>query len=172
MVRSSGDPAALVPAVRTIAKDLDPNLALYEITTMDAIRGERLEQDRLGAVVTSFFAAAGLFLSALGLYGVLTFAVAQDTREIGVRLALGASRRDVMRLVVGRGVRLTAIGLVIGTAAAWIAARVYGSILGDPQLDPRIIAAGAVMLLLAACWRRCPARRAVRMDPLVALRAE
>jgi putative ABC transport system permease protein len=173
MVRASGEPAALVPAVRAIAKDLDPNLALYEITTMDSIRGEHLEKDRLGAVVTSVFAVAGLLLAGLGLYGVLSFAVAQDTREIGVRLAIGASRRDVMRLVVGRGLRMTAVGLALGTAAAWIAARVFGSILGDPQLDPRIIAAGAAMLLLAALLATIvPARRAVKMDPLVALRAE
>ena len=173
MVRSAAEPTTLVPSVRAVAKDLDPHLALYEITTMDAIRGENLQKDRLGAVVTSFFAVAGLLLAALGLYGVLSFAVAQDTREIGVRLALGASRGDVMRLVVGRGIRMTALGLVLGTAAAWIAARVFGSILRDPQIDPRIIATGAVMLLLAALLATIvPARRAVKMDPLAALRAE
>ena len=141
--------------------------------TIDAILAESLTQDRLGAMVTAIFAAAGLLLVALGLYGVLSFAVSQETHEIGMRLALGASRLDVIRLVAGRGLRMTAIGLAAGAIATWIAARILQSVMADLTLQPQLIAAAAVVLLVATLGATVlPARRALGLDPLSALRSD
>jgi putative ABC transport system permease protein len=173
MVRASGDPAGLAAAARTIAGDLDPHLAPRHVRTMDAIRLEHLQQVRLGTVVTGMFAIAGLLLAALGLYGVLSFTVAQDAREIAMRIALGAAHRDVVRFVVGRGAALTAVGIGIGAAIAWTLARVLSASLDDVAFDPRVIVIGAALLLAAALLATLlPAYRALRLDPLRALQVE
>jgi predicted permease len=173
MVRGGGSAEAIFPALRSVAKQVDPNLAAYDVRTMDAILEESLQPDRLGAVVTTIFATGGLVLVSLGLYGVLSFAVSQETRQMGVRLALGATRLDVIRLVTGRGLRLTAVGLVLGALAAWIAARTLENAISGVTLDIRIIAAAAAVLLVAALAATVlPARRALRVDPLTTLRGE
>jgi putative ABC transport system permease protein len=119
------------------------------------------------------FALAGLLLAALGLYGVLSFTVAQDAREIAVRIALGAAHRDVVRFVVGRGAALTAVGIGIGAAIAWALARVLSANLDDVAFDPRVIVIGAALLLAAALLATLlPAYRALRLDPLRALQVE
>jgi putative ABC transport system permease protein len=173
MIRASGDPAALVPLVRAAAAEIDPNLALYEVTTMDALLADNLQQDRLGAMVTAMFAIAGLLLSSLGLYGVLSFVVNEDMREIGLRIALGASRGSVLALVVGRAVRMTMAGLGIGAVVAVSASGLFARLIEDAQPDWRIIAgASAVLLAAALAASVLPARRALKLDPLQALRSE
>jgi predicted permease len=173
MIRAAGDTSSLVPLVRAAAAELAPDLALYEVTTMDALQADNLEQNRLGAMVTAMFAIAGLLLAALGLYGVLSFVVNEDMREIALRMALGASRGSVLGLVVGRAVRMTAVGLVIGLASALIASRVFAELLEGARLDWRIIAIAAIVLLTAALAASVlPARRALRLDPLQTLRSE
>jgi putative ABC transport system permease protein len=173
MIRAAGDSSALVPLVRAAVAELDPNLALFEIATMDSLLADNLRQDRLGAFVSAMFAFAGLLLAALGLYGVLSFVVNEDMREIGLRIALGASRTGVLDLVVGRAVRMTAIGLGIGIVAALGASSLFARLLEDARPDWRIIAASSCVLLavtLAAAV--LPARRALKLDPLEVLRGE
>lgn len=173
MLRAAGDSTTLVPAVRAAAAELDPNLALFEVATMDSLMSDNLEQDRMGAVVTAMFAVAGLLLAALGLYGVLSFVVNEDMREIALRIALGASRGSVLGLVVGRALRMTTIGLTIGVAVALGASGLFAQLLEDARPDWRIIAGASVVLLAAALAASIlPARRALKLDPLQALRSE
>ena len=173
MVKGAGDVAALVPGIRALVTEIDPELALYEIAAMNDLVAENIRQDRLGALVASLFAIAGLLLAALGLYGVLSFAVNADRREIGVRLALGAARQDVLRLVAGRGLKLAAIGVVIGTAGAygvslWVTRLVEGA-----RFDVRLLGVAVAVLFGATILAiAVPARRALRVDPLTSLRSE
>ena len=173
MLRASGDPGLLASQVRAAAADIDPDLALYDITTLDTLRAESMRQERLGTIVTAMFAIAGILLAALGLYGVLSFVVSEDLREIAIRLALGASRIGVLALIVGRGARMTAIGLVLGAAGAFAASTVFARLLQDARPDWRIIAGASVVLMIAALAASLlPARRALRLDPLQTLRSE
>lgn len=173
MIRPSGDPGAIVPAMRAAAADLDPNLPLYDIASMDTLMADNLQQERLGAVVTTLFASAGLLLAALGLYGVLSFVVSEDLRELAIRLALGASRASVLRLVVARGLRLTLAGLAVGSAAAFLASGLFARLVEDARPDWRIVAVAAAALTCAALAASLvPARRALTLDPLQTLRSE
>jgi putative ABC transport system permease protein len=173
MVRASADPTVLGPIVRSIAAEIDPNLALYEMAMLDDLIAQNLRQDRLGAWVTTTFAGAGLLLAALGLYGVLSFVVGQDTKEIGIRRALGAPKGAGLGLVLARALRLTAAGLAAGTLASWVAAQAFTSLVDDVTLNPAIIAGSAAVLLAVALLAALgPARRALRLDPLDALRAD
>ena len=173
MVRTGGDAAALAPTVRAIATEIDPVLALHDFRPMTEVRSEQLQQNRLGAVVSIALAVAGLLLASLGLYGVLAFVMASETREIGVRLALGARPANLLRLVFGRGLRLCLIGLAIGGAGAFGAARVLQRIVPEAQPQPAIIAAAAAVLLLSALLAMLPpARRALRIDAIDVLRGD
>ena len=173
MVRAAANAGDLIPVVRSVAKELDPSLAVYDVRTTDAILAESLQHDRLGAVVTTIFAAGGLLLVSLGLYGVLSFAVSQETRQIGVRLALGATRLEIVRLVAERGLRITTLGLGIGAAAAWIAALGLQSVIDGVTLDIRTIAAASAALLVAAIAASViPVRRALGLNPLSMLRGD
>jgi predicted permease len=171
MIRADGDPAALGGSVRTAVAGLDPALAWHGLQTMNAVRSEALRQNRLGAIVSIVFAAVGLLLSALGLYAVLAYVLAADIREIGVRLALGARPSTVLRLIVGRGLRLSLAGLIAGAGAAVVMARALERLVPDTRFDPGVIAAATAALLVAgALASLVPARRALRIDPLDALR--
>jgi putative ABC transport system permease protein len=173
MVRTSGDAGALAPMVRAIATEIDSALALHDFKPMIDVRSEQLQQNRLGAVVSVALAVAGLLLASLGLYGVLAFVMASETREIGVRLALGARPSNLLRLVFGRGLRLCLVGLAIGAAGAFGAARALQQIVPEAQPQPAIIAAAALVLLLSALLAMLPpARRALRIDAIDALRSE
>jgi predicted permease len=173
MVRTERDVPSLGAAIRAAGAAVDPALPLYSPATLDGLLADSLRQDRLGAVVSAAFAAAGLFLAALGLFGVLSFAVHADRREIGVRLALGASRAHVARLVAARAGRLTAIGLVLGMAGSWLAGRAIAAVVEGAAPDARIVAVAVVTLLVTAVAAMIvPAVRAVRVDPIGAIRAE
>jgi len=173
-VRADGDPRALQQVLRRTFEELDPNLAFNNVRTMAEHMGAATFVQRIGAWLLSLFGALALVLAAVGLYGVLSYSVAQRTREIGVRVALGASRRNVLGLVVGRAMRLTAIGLGVGLLfAAGVGQLLRSQIFGVSPLDP--VTFVVVILLLTAvaflaAW--LPARRAARVDPIVALQSE
>ncbi|HKA01291.1 MAG TPA: ABC transporter permease, partial [Candidatus Solibacter sp.] len=174
LVKTSRDPAAAASIIRDAVRAVDPRLPLYQEKTMDALLADSLAPRRFAMRLLGFFASAALFLAALGLYGVLSYAVTQRTREIGIRMALGAERGTVTKLIVAQGLRLAGIGVVIGIGAAMALARLIESQLFEVHAtDPVTIATMTFTLLgaaILASW--LPARRAVRTDPIVALRYE
>ena len=173
-VRTSGNPAALTSAVTGQIHSLDPDLALAKISTMDREMDASVAGPRFNASLFGIFSVAALFLAAIGIYGVLSYTVAQQTHEIGIRMALGAQRRDVMRLILSQGARVALVGIAIGLLAALALTRLMASLLyGVSATDPLTFAGVAIVLTLvalAACY--IPARRAMRVDPMVALRYE
>jgi len=174
VVKSSGDPEALLPKIREEVTALDPLIAVERPATLEALLDRSLEGRRLPMLFLAPFSAAALLLAAVGLYGVLAFAVRERTREVGIRVALGAGRADVLRLVLGRAAVLVGAGLAAGAAAALFAARFLGSLLFEvAPSDPATFAAvalGVAAVSLAASW--LPARRALRIDPARALRSQ
>jgi putative ABC transport system permease protein len=174
VVRTSGDPQNLVASVRNAIHEVDPYQPISGVRTMDEVLGVETAQRRLGMILLTAFAALALLLASLGIYGVLAFFVVQHTQEIGVRLALGARPSDVLRLVVGRGMKLALAGVGVGLAASLGLARLLTSLLyGVSPGDPATYALVAVLLTcvaLLACL--IPARRATKVDPMVALRYE
>ena len=174
VIRTAADPLSLVGAVRTAMADVDPDLVPYEIMTMDAQLADSAAQEEFWMQLLGLFAGLGVALAAMGLYGVIAYAVAQRTHELGVRTALGATRTDVFTLVVRQGLVLALLGVAIGIPAAVALTRVIASrLFGVTATDPATLAATAVMFVsiaLLAC--SIPARRATKVDPLVALRAE
>jgi predicted permease len=174
VVRAAGDPATIVTSARTAVADIDAGLPLANVRPMTEVVAETTGQPRFTTLVMSFFAGVAFFLAGLGLYGILALAVEQRCREIGVRVALGAGRREIFRLVVGRGLRLAALGVLVGIPAALALTRLMSSVLsGLDTTDPMTYASVAALLGVAAFLASyLPARRATRVDPLVALRAE
>jgi predicted permease len=174
LVRSAGDPAALAPVVRTVVRGMDPNLPILSLRTMREVVASAVAERRLQMILTTMFAAVALLLGSIGLYGVVSYAVACRTREIGLRLALGSPRADVMRSVFAHGLPPVAAGLLVGVLSAVGAATALRSLLfGIVPMDPLSLTAVAVVLLLTsavACY--LPARRAASLDPLEALRHE
>jgi predicted permease len=173
-VRTAADPQALLPAIRRVVADLNANIPIFRITTESDQIDRLLFQERLIAHLSSFFGLLALVLACVGLYGLLSYEVSRRTREIGIRMALGAQERDVLRLVVKQGLTLAFVGAVAGIAVALAVTRYLTSMLyGVHANDPITIASVAALLCLvalAACY--IPARRATRVDPLVALRYE
>jgi predicted permease len=174
VVRSSADPLTLVPALRRELRAVNPQLPLEEIRTLDAVVDASLAQRRFGMLLLGFFAASALALVVIGLYGVIAYGVAQRTHEIGVRAALGASRADVFRLVIGEGARVTGLGVVIGLAGALALSRVLERVLyGVSALDPATLAAvTALLAVVAMAATGIPARRAMGVEPVEALRGD
>ena len=174
LVRSDGDPASLAPAVRTVVRGMDSNLPILSLRTMREVVASAVAERRLQMILTGMFAAVALLLGSIGLYGVVSYAVACRTREIGLRLALGSPRAHVMRSVFAHGLPPVVAGLVLGVLGAVAAATALRSLLfGIVPVDPLSFAAVAVVLLLTsalACY--LPARRAASLDPLTALRHE
>jgi putative ABC transport system permease protein len=174
VVRTAAEPMSLVPAIKQAIRAVDPEQAVSNIRTFDEILDEEVVQRRLGAALVSAFAALALLLASLGVYGVLSYFVTQHTAEIGVRLALGAGRGDILRLVLGKGMALALSGAGLGVLGALALTRLLSSLLyGIGAADPATFAsAAAVLTALAfvACY--LPARRAVRVDPMVAMRCE
>ena len=173
-IRTAGDPMAVVPEVRRDVLDLDSSLTVDNIRTMEDRLYSSVAEPRFYAVLIGVFAAIALILASVGIYGVLAYSVSQRTREIGIRMALGAEKRNVLRLILGQGLILTAIGIVAGLAGAFAVTRYLESMLfGLTALDPTVFVAVTVILTLTAvvaCY--VPARRATRVDPIVALRYE
>jgi ABC-type antimicrobial peptide transport system permease subunit len=160
--------------MRAELKALDPHLPLYNIKTLSTEIDESLVQERLVTWLSAAFGLLATLLTALGLYGVLTFSVARRTREIGIRVALGAQRRDVFRLIMIRGVVLVGVGVAIGVAASFALSRLIGALLFgvSPNSVGTLVSVsvGLIAVALLACY--VPARRATKVDPLVALRYE
>jgi predicted permease len=174
IVRTSGDPAQIIAPLRREAQAVDRNVGLGEVKNLEQRVDEYLFRERIVAKLASFFSLLALLLTCLGLYGVLAFAVGRRTPEIGVRIALGARPRDVLKLVIGQGMWLTLSGVGIGLLAAFGATRwLRGFLFEVSPTDPLTFAAIAFLLTvtaLLACY--LPARRAVKIDPLRALRHE
>jgi predicted permease len=173
-VRAAGDPLALAAAAQQAVHDTDSNLPVTNVKTQAAQTRQSLNEERMFANVLSFFGGLALFLAAIGLYGVMAYSVAQRTSEIGIRMALGAQRADVLRLVIWHGMKLVFIGLIIGAIGAFalkkvIATQLYGVQASDPLTFAAVAGLLAIIALLA-CW--IPARRAMKIDPIVALRYE
>jgi putative ABC transport system permease protein len=173
-VRTAGDPLSVAKAVRGEIAAVDPQQPISFLESLDQLAAESVALPRASVALLAVFAGMALVLAAMGIYGVLSYSAAQRTREIGVRMALGAGRADVLRLVIGEGVRLTAIGVGIGVGGAILFAQVVGSLLyGVRAVDP-VIFVGAPLVLAGVAMVACylPARRAARVEPVVALRYE
>jgi predicted permease len=173
-VRSAGDPKALTAAVRREVQMLDANLPAYNVRTLEDQRAGSLYVARFAATLSGFFGGLALLLAAVGIYGVMAYAVSRRTREIGIRMALGADRLDVLRLVLGEGLLLIGVGLIIGIGATLAVTRLMAGLLyGVSATDPITLVAIPIILAgvaLGACF--VPARRATKVDPMVALRYE
>jgi len=174
VIRTAVPPASLASAVRQAVRSIDPGLPIYKVQTMEEVIGRSLSDRWLNLWLLGIFAGIALVLSAAGLYGVISYLVAQRTREIGVRIALGAQTRDVIRMVMEQGAKLTAAGVALGLLGALAFTRVLASLLyGVSARDPLTFASIAALLAavaLLATW--LPARRAARVDPMVAIRKE
>ncbi|MDE3137975.1 MAG: ABC transporter permease, partial [Acidobacteriota bacterium] len=174
VVRADVAPEGLASAVRGVVREMDPDVPVYNMKTMDQYLGNSVAQSRFSMLLLSIFAAMALVLTAIGLYGVISYAVAQRTHEIGIRIALGAGPSEVFGEVLGSGARIALLGVACGTAGALAATRLLrGLLFGVSASDPATFAAVALLLFgvaMLACY--IPARRAMSVDPVIALRQE
>jgi hypothetical protein len=172
LLRTGGNPTSLITPVRKMIGSIDPNLPVTRIEPLNDAIAKVYAPERIASYVTCLFSGAALFLCAVGLYGVLAYAVAQRTREIGIRIAVGARSANILQLVVRQGLKLTGIGLVIGIVAALALARVMSSMLYGVSADDPISLLVAILVLSVAALLACllPALRATRIDPIAALR--
>lgn len=174
VVRAAGNPLDLLPAMQQEVKGIDPEVPLYRARTLESYISDSMAQRRFTGVLTGTFAGVGLLLAVVGLYGVMSNLVAQRTHEIGVRLAVGAARRDILRMVLTHGIWLSGIGMALGTAGALgisraLASQLFGVTATDVWTYAMVVATLG-LVAAAACY--FPARRATRVDPMVALRYE
>jgi ABC-type antimicrobial peptide transport system permease subunit len=173
-VKTSADPAALAAPVKAQIRAIDPDLPVYRVRTMSAWVDQSLARPRFAMTLLTLFAGLALVLSALGIYGVMAFLVAQGAREIGIRVALGATEEGVLSLVLRQGMGIVLTGALAGLVAALVLSRAIGSLLfGIAGADPTTFLGATFLLLwigLAATW--LPARRAARQDPVESLRME
>lgn len=173
-VRTHGDPTAFAPIARKIVSGVDAGIPVTDVTTQEAQAARTVAQERVFADMLTFFGALAVLLAAIGLYGVMSYSVAQRTNEIGIRMALGAETGGVLRMVVAQGLKFAVIGLVIGSVATLGLTRfIEGQLYGVTASDPLTFAVVGALLLgvaIVACW--IPALRAARVDPMVALRTE
>jgi putative ABC transport system permease protein len=174
VVRAQSDSLSLMPALRNAVQSLDKNQPVYRVTTMEQLLARSVAARKFSLLLMALFAALALALSAIGLYGVLAYAVTQRRREIGIRMALGAQRNDVLKMVAKQGMALALIGIAVGLSASFALTRLMKTLLyGVSPTDPLTFAVIALLLVfvaLLACW--IPARRATKVDPITALRFE
>jgi putative ABC transport system permease protein len=174
VVRTDGSPTAILPLIRQKVSELDAAMPVATVRTMDEWVSNNAAQPRLNAILLGVFAAVAMLIAAIGIYGVLAYTVNQRTREIGLRMALGAPRGQVLRLIVREGMTVGAIGIGAGIAGALALSRVLASLVFNvPVRDPLTygaVAGALALVALAAC--AIPARNAARVDPMVALRQE
>jgi putative ABC transport system permease protein len=173
-VRADAEPEALVSAVRSAVREIDPAQPVFNVKTMEAVVADSVSDRQLNMLLLGIFAAVALTLAVIGIYSVMSYTVSQHTREIGIRMALGAQPMDVLKLVVGQGMSLTLVGVGLGVTGAFgltrlMAALLYGVTATDP-LTFTVVSALMVIVALLACY--LPARRATKVDPMVALRVE
>lgn len=171
VIRTAGDPASIAPAVRREVLSLDKDQPIYNVRTMEDVVAQSMGTRRASTLLFTVFAGAALILAALGIYGVMAYSVTQRTQEIGIRMALGAQAGDVLRLVIGRGMVLTLIGVAVGMAGSFGFAKVIASLLFDVPATDLATFLGIPLLLIFVALIACylPARRAARLDPTVAL---
>jgi len=174
VLRTSIDPMRLVSAVRKQVSDLDKNLPVFGVQTMDDLLSAEVASERFNAGAMAGFAGLAVLLAAVGIYGVMAYAVSQRAHEMGVRIALGAGPGSVLRMILGQGLRLAVTGVGLGLAASFVLSRLMSGLLfGVKPSDPEtfvFVTAALLVVALAACW--IPARKATRVDPVVALRYE
>jgi predicted permease len=174
VLRTEGDPTAVMSSVRRAVEEIDPREVVYNVQTMNEVVSNSFAARRLSMILLGVFAALALLLACVGIYGVISYLVGQRTHEIGVRIALGAQRSDVLRLVIGHGARMALLGVAIGVGTALGLTRLMANqLFGVSAHDPLTFAGVAMLLTLvaiAACY--VPARRAMRVDPMIALRHE
>jgi ABC-type antimicrobial peptide transport system permease subunit len=174
VARVDGDAGQALGDILAVVRELDPDLPLFDVRTMESHMGIALLPARLGGSVLGLFGLLGVVLAGVGVYGVMAYSVSTRTREMGIRVALGADRERVLRLVVGEGMKLTLLGAALGLAAAAAASRlVAGLLYGVPALDPvAFVGVPVILMAVAALAVWLPARRAARTDPMQALRTE
>jgi putative ABC transport system permease protein len=172
--RAAAEPSQLIPSIRRELQALDPQLPLFRVTTLNRQIAGTLDQPRFQAMVLAGFAAIALLLATIGIYGVTSHAVSQRTQEVGIRMAMGAERSHVRRLILRQHVTPALVGIAVGLAGALALSRFLTSLLyGVRAIDPltyALVALSLIVVAVAACWM--PAQRAMRVDPLVALRAD
>jgi len=174
LVRTALDPSSLTSSVRKVLHDADRTAVVYNVATMQELIGDETARSRFTGWLMAIFAGAALLLAMIGIYGVMAYSVSRRTQEIGIRVALGADRQDVLKLVVGRGMGLIGIGLALGAAAAPALTRMIGSLLyGVRSTDVlSFVAAALILALVALVACLVPASRACRIAPAVTLRNE
>jgi predicted permease len=173
-LRTISSPGSMAASLRQVAQEVDPTVRARDVRSLNDVVNTSLHQERVLSQLGGFLSLFALALACLGLYGVLSFSVAQRTREIGVRMALGAQRKDVLSLVVGRGLKLALLGLALGLAAAWAMTRFVANLLyGVTATDPvTFVGVSLLLLLVAGLASWLPARRATKLDPMTVLRHE
>jgi putative ABC transport system permease protein len=174
VARTAGNPVELSSAVRNRVSSIDKDQPVATIRTMERVVSDSVASQRFSMMLLGVFASVALILAAIGLYGVMAYAVTQQTREIGIRMALGAQARDMLKLVIGKGMTLVVIGVGIGLAASFALTRLMKTLLFDVSATDPLTFAAVVLLLLSIALLACylPARRATKVDPMVALRYE
>jgi len=173
-VRTDGDPMKLAGTIQSLARDINKDQPLAQIQTMEKVVSDSVVEPRFNTLIFTGFGTLALILSAIGIYGVMSYSVNQRVKEIGIRMSLGAQRSDIFRLVVGRGLGLASIGVAIGAAGAFYLAKYLETLLFEIKgTDPlTFTTVGALMVTVAILACYLPARRATKVDPMISLRYE
>jgi putative ABC transport system permease protein len=173
-LRTANDPLSLAAAVRPIVRSVDPAVPITDLRTMESVVSSTVAQPRFRTLLLALFAAVALVLAAVGIAAVMAYTVTQRTHEIGVRMALGAQRRDVLRLVIGQGMRPTLLGVALGLVVSFATTRLLAGLLYgvEPTDAPTFLAVALLLSTVALGASSVPAWRASRVDPMVAMRRE